>query len=84
MSERVRSLVRLKLMTDELRMRESTGQSMGLLDPADNLLDANPSGRILVIEDRLETVAWFASALSPRHLSHTRVPPMTVRGISLS
>lgn len=64
---RVRSLVRLKLMTDELRMRESTGQSMGLLDPADNLLDANPAGRILVIEDRQETVAWFTSALSPRH-----------------
>ncbi len=64
---RVRSLVRLKLMTDELRMRESTGQSMGLLDPADNLLDANPAGRILVIEDRQETVAWFTAALSPRH-----------------
>ena len=64
---RVRSLVRLKLMTDELRMRESTGQSMGLIDPAENLLDANPSGRILVIEDRLETVAWFSSALAPQH-----------------
>ncbi|MBN9555376.1 MAG: PleD family two-component system response regulator [Alphaproteobacteria bacterium] len=64
---RVRSLVRLKLMTDELRMRESTGQSMGLLDPADNLLDASPQGRILVIEDRLETVAWFVSALTPQH-----------------
>src|ERR1700760_3076696 len=64
---RVRSLVRLKLMTDELRMRESTGQSMGLLDPAENLLDANPVGRILVIEDRLETVAWFTAALTPQH-----------------
>jgi two-component system cell cycle response regulator len=64
---RVRSLVRLKLMTDELRMRESTGQSMGLLDPADNLLDASPQGRILVIEDRLETVAWCVSALTPQH-----------------
>src|ERR1041385_1481665 len=31
---RVRSLVRLKMMTDELRMRETTGQSMGLVDPA--------------------------------------------------
>ncbi len=29
---RVRSLVRLKMMTDELRMREETGQSMGLVD----------------------------------------------------
>jgi two-component system cell cycle response regulator len=48
-------------------MRESTGQSMGLLDPAENLLDANPVGRILVIEDRLETVAWFTAALTPQH-----------------
>src|SRR6201995_4540672 len=32
---RVRSLVRLKMMTDELRMRESTGQGMGLIDPAE-------------------------------------------------
>src|SRR5258708_4883543 len=35
---RVRSLVRLKMMTDELRMREATGQSMGLLDPAETLM----------------------------------------------
>ena len=62
---RVRSLVRLKMMTDELRMRETTGQSMGLVDPATTLMDANPTGRILVIEDRPESVAWFASALAP-------------------
>ncbi len=54
-------------MTDELTMREATGRSMGLIDPADNLLDTNPSGRILVIEDRQETVTWFKSALSPYH-----------------
>ncbi len=64
---RVRSLVRLKLMTDELRMRRSTGQSMGLIDPAETLLDTNPTGRILVIEDRLETVAWLTAALTPQH-----------------
>jgi len=62
---RVRSLVRLKMMTDELRMRESTGQSMGLLDPAETLIDNNPTGRILVIEDRPESVAWFKNALTP-------------------
>jgi two-component system cell cycle response regulator len=60
---RVRSLVRLKMMTDELHMRETTGQNMGLLDPTGTLQEANPSGRILVIEDRPESVAWFASAL---------------------
>ncbi|HTO40188.1 MAG TPA: response regulator, partial [Rhizomicrobium sp.] len=42
---RVRSLVRLKMMTDELRMRESTGQSMGLLDPAETLIENAPAGR---------------------------------------
>ncbi len=64
---RVRSLVRLKMMTDELRMREATGQSMGLLDPAETLMDANPTGRILIVEDRPESVAWFSQALLPAH-----------------
>ena len=64
---RVRSLVRLKMMTDELRMRETTGQSMGLMDATDSLQDANPSGRILIIEDRPESVAWFTGALQPTH-----------------
>src|SRR5438067_4666940 len=62
---RVRSLVRLKMMTDELRMRESTGQGMGLIDPAETLTENNPAGRILIIEDRAESVAWFSSALAP-------------------
>jgi two-component system cell cycle response regulator len=64
---RVRSLVRLKMMTDELRMRENTGQGMGLIDPAEAMTDANQSGRILVIEDRAESAAWFAAALEPQH-----------------
>jgi two-component system cell cycle response regulator len=64
---RVRSLVRLKMMTDELRMRETTGQGMGLIDPAETLLDADPRGRLLVIEDRAESIAWFQNALHPTH-----------------
>jgi len=62
---RVRSLVRLKMMTDELRMRETTGQSMGLIDPSEILSEPAPAGRILVIEDRPESVAWFKAALEP-------------------
>jgi two-component system cell cycle response regulator len=64
---RVRSLVRLKLMTDELRMRETTGQGMGLIDPAEMMTDNSLAGRILVIEDRVESVAWFTSALQASH-----------------
>jgi two-component system cell cycle response regulator len=62
---RVRSLVRLKMMTDELRMRESTGQGMGLIDPAETLTENDPTGRILIVEDRAESVAWFSNALTP-------------------
>jgi two-component system, cell cycle response regulator len=64
---RVRSLVRLKMMTDELRMRESTGQSMGLLDPTSILTSAAGSGRILIIEDRADSIAWMNGALEPEH-----------------
>jgi len=42
---RVRSLVRLKTMTDELRMREETGQSMGLVDESREMVEPDPSGR---------------------------------------
>lgn len=62
---RVRSLVRLKLMTDEIRTRRTSEQSMGLIDPATTLMEVNPSGRVLVIEDRREMAAWFVNALHP-------------------
>jgi two-component system, cell cycle response regulator len=62
---RVRSLVRLKMMTDELRMRETTGHSMGLVDPAETLNEPAPAGRIFIIEDRPELVAWFRASLGP-------------------
>ncbi len=64
---RVRSLVRLKMMTDELRMRESTGLSMGLVDPTETLSEAEPCGRILIVEDRPESVAWFRAALEAKN-----------------
>ena len=64
---RVRSLVRLKMMTDELRMREETGQSMGLADAAETMIEPDPSGRILIVEDRPESVAWFRGALEQKN-----------------
>ena len=64
---RVKSLVRLKMMTDELRMREETGQSMGLSDAAVTMIDPDPSGRILIVEDRPESVAWFRGGLEQKN-----------------
>ena len=64
---RVRSLVRLKMMTDELRMREETGQSMGLADAAVTMVEPDPHGRILIVEDRPESVAWFRGGLEQKN-----------------
>jgi two-component system cell cycle response regulator len=64
---RVRSLVRLKMMTDELRMREETGQSMGLTDASETMFDPDPTGRLLIVEDRPESVAWFRAALEAKN-----------------
>ncbi|HYK79389.1 MAG TPA: PleD family two-component system response regulator [Micropepsaceae bacterium] len=64
---RVRSLVRLKMMTDELRMREETGQSMGLTDASETMFEPDPTGRILIVEDRPESVAWFRTALEAKN-----------------
>lgn len=64
---RVRSLVRLKMMTDELRMRETTGQNMGLLDSSGANADGSKPSRILVIEDRAESAAWFRTVLKAPH-----------------
>src|SRR5579864_4323641 len=64
---RVRSLVRLKIMTDELRMREATGSGMGLGDPAASLSEGSPAGKILLIEDRPEAANLFGTALAGVH-----------------
>jgi two-component system cell cycle response regulator len=64
---RVRSLVRLKIMTDELRMREATGSGIGLGDPAVTLSENSPSGKILLIEDRPEAANLFGAALGNTH-----------------
>lgn len=61
---RVRSLVRLKLMTDELRMRETTSNQLGLMDEAEALHRADAAmGRILVVEDRETSARRIAESL---------------------
>src|SRR5919199_190515 len=51
---RVRSLSRLKLMTDELRMRALTSREIGIESPEkDSVADLGQGGRILVVDDRI-------------------------------
>jgi len=65
---RVKSLVRLKMVTDELRMREATGERIGALEGSDTgrALLAEP-GRILLAEDRDSSVQRFVETLSDEH-----------------
>ncbi len=61
---RVKSLLRLKMMMDEMRMRESTGRSLGIM-PSSTEEDEDPSagGRILVIEEREITARRIVETL---------------------
>jgi two-component system cell cycle response regulator len=62
---RVKSLIRLKMMNDELRMREATGQSLGILENDTGDGRAMAPGRILVVEDRPAQSDRLRDALSP-------------------
>ena len=65
---RVRSLSRLKLMTDELRMRALTSREIGIQDPDNQALsEAGQSGRILIIDDRRSTAERLQTMLSSQH-----------------
>jgi two-component system cell cycle response regulator len=55
-------------MVDELRLRQATGESMGLADAASNgFAEAPGRGRILVVEDREQVAQRIADTLSPDH-----------------
>jgi two-component system cell cycle response regulator len=65
---RVRSLVRLKMVTDELRMRAVTSSEIGVTDNAfDAAQDCGVNARILVVDDRTSSIERIESALAGRH-----------------
>ena len=65
---RVKSLVRLKMVTDELRMREATGQRIGAFvgTSTEKMLMVEP-GRALVLDDRPTSLKRMSEALSIEH-----------------
>ncbi len=61
---RVRSLIRLKMMTDELRAREATGQNLGLIgQPGWDADEAKP-GRIFIVDDQPRSSARISEPLT--------------------
>jgi two-component system cell cycle response regulator len=65
---RVRSLVRLKMMTDELRMRALTSRDIGIENPAlEAIADTGVGGRVLLVDDRKASYERIAAMLSGEH-----------------
>jgi two-component system cell cycle response regulator len=65
---RVRSLARLKMMTDELRMRAVTSKEIGIQSPErEALADSGRQGRILLIDDRPASHERIAAMLGTEH-----------------
>src|SRR5690606_24180015 len=65
---RVRSLTRLKMMTDELRMRAVTSFEVGILAPERNAVaDDGKAGRILLVDDRPDSYQRLAAMLTAEH-----------------
>ncbi len=66
---RVRSLARLKSMTDELRNRAVASRRLGIADPlAAAAAETGLNGRVLLVEDRPSVADRLQSALSAFHV----------------
>lgn len=68
MIARVRSLTRLKMMTDELRMRAITSLEIGVNAPErEAIADTGKGGRILLVDDRPSSYERLAPVLATEH-----------------
>src|SRR5262249_28962599 len=65
---RVRSLTRLKMMTDELRMRALTSLEIGMQAPERSAIaDTGKGGRVLLVDDRPSSYERLGPLLASEH-----------------
>jgi two-component system cell cycle response regulator len=65
---RVRSLTRLKVMTDEFRLRYATSKGLGVVEPHEWVPDQqDEEPRILIIDDQEEQAQKLRVGLGPRY-----------------
>ncbi|HVV92161.1 MAG TPA: PleD family two-component system response regulator, partial [Hyphomicrobiales bacterium] len=73
---RVRSLSRLKMMTDELRTRAATSSQIGLADAlGEVMLDDGLGGRLLLVDDRASSYERIAEALGAQQKVDVEISP---------
>jgi two-component system, cell cycle response regulator len=65
---RVRSLSRLKMVTDELRMRALTTKEIGIQSPErEAVAETGKGGRILIVDDRQSSYERLVATLTTEH-----------------
>jgi two-component system, cell cycle response regulator len=65
---RVRSLARLKMVTDELRMRALTSKEIGIQSPErEAVAETGRGGRVLIVDDRASSYERLVATLSTEH-----------------
>ena len=73
---RVRSLARLKMVTDELRMRAMTSKEIGIQSPErEAVLETGRKGRVLVVDDRPSSYERIVTTLSAEHAVEVETHP---------
>jgi two-component system, cell cycle response regulator len=73
---RVRSLVRLKAVTDELRTRALASRSYGISDPlAAAASETGLNARVLIVDDRISSSERLSAALSQYHTVEIQADP---------
>ncbi len=73
---RVKSLVRLKSLTDELRLRSQSNRDMGLDDGFDPRMFAEvPRGNILIVDDRRSSFERLQTGLGTHHTVTVETDP---------
>jgi two-component system cell cycle response regulator len=73
---RVRSLSRLKMVTDELRMRAQTSLEIGIESPErDAVAETGRNGRVLLVDDRQSSYERIAPVLASEHTVDIETEP---------
>ncbi|HWV53327.1 PleD family two-component system response regulator [Pseudorhodoplanes sp.] len=73
---RVRSLTRLKMMTDELRMRAATSREIGIESAErEAIMEQGTHGRILLVDDRRSSYERIVAMLGDEHMVDVEPDP---------
>lgn len=73
---RVRSLARLKMLTDELRMRAATSREIGIQNPErEAIAEQGRDARILIVDDRASSAERCATPLAKEHVVEVETNP---------